>query len=328
MMKVENIAIIGTGMAGIACAKALLATGNKVSLFDKSARPGGRMSTRTFEYWSADHGAQYFTAKSESFKSVTNSWLTQDFIKPWLGKIVAYKNNQIVNVDNTVQRYVGVPAMNALAKHLVADMKVCFSQTICKIERVKDSWILFSKEQGQIQDSFDLIIMAIPPKQAADLIPKRITNLQEVCSRAKMLPCWTLIAYQDSKIVLPFDGAFMEENPFSWIARNNSKPARSNDESWTAQAHPEWSSKYINYTNQEVEPLLVSAFEKITGQSCTSYQSHLWRYARVESPGNESFILDKNSRIGICGDWLLHSTIEGAWTSGQMLGQQINKILD
>ncbi len=322
-MKIDHIAIIGTGIAGISCAKTLLAAGKRVTLFDKSARPGGRMSTRTFEHWSADHGAQYFTAKGDSFKNLTNSWLTHGFIQPWLGKIVAYKNGQITDVDNTLQRYVGVPAMNSLAKYLVADLKVHFSQTICKIEQVEDSWILFSKEQGQIQDSFDLVILAIPPKQAADLIPDRMKNLQEVCSHVKMLPCWTLIAYQESNMTLPFDGAFVEESPFSWIARNNSKPLRSNNESWTAQANPEWSSQYINHSKSEVEPLLVSAFEEIVGQPCKRYQSHLWRYARVDSPRNESFILDNNNRIGICGDWLVNSTIESAWTSGQMLGEQI-----
>jgi renalase len=327
-MKIDHIAIIGTGIAGISCAKVLLAAGKKVTLFDKSSRPGGRMSTRIFEHWSADHGAQYFTAKGDSFKAVVNSWLTQGFIKPWLGKIVSYKNNQITEVDNSIQRYVGVPAMNSLAKYLMKDMSVYFSQTIDKVEQVEDSWILFSKEQGQIQDVFDLVILAIPPKQAAEIIPDRMTNLQEVCCDTKMLPCWTLITYQDSSITLPFDGAFVEESPFSWIARNNSKPLRSHHESWIAQANPEWSSQYINYSKSEVEPLLVSAFEEIVGQPCKRYQSHLWRYSRVEDPRKESFILDKINRIGICGDWLINSTIESAWISGQMLGEQIEQIVD
>ncbi len=325
-MKIENIGVIGAGMAGISCAKALVQAGKKVTLFDKSAHPGGRMSSRIFEHWTADHGAQYFTAKGDSFKLITNSWLTKGFIKPWLGKIVSYNKNEVVDVDHSVLRYVGVPAMNSLAKSLVADMTVQFSQTINKIEKVKNSWKLSSKEQGQHQDSFDLIIMAIPPKQAADLIPKKMTNLQEICLNTKMLPCWTLIAYQDSDITLPFDGAFMDESPFSWIARNNSKPSRANYESWTAQANSEWSNEYIHYSNYEVELLLVSAFEKITGQPCKLYQSHLWRYAKVESPRNESFLLDQSNRIGICGDWLVNSTIEGAWTSGEMLGKQINTI--
>jgi predicted NAD/FAD-dependent oxidoreductase len=84
----------------------------------------------------------------------------------------------------------------------------------------------------------------------------------------------------------------------------------------------------VNCNNYEVELLLVSAFEKITGQPCKLYQSHLWRYARVEHPRDESCILDIDNQIGICGDWLLHSTVEGAWTSGNRLAEQINLIPD
>jgi predicted NAD/FAD-dependent oxidoreductase len=218
--------------------------------------------------------------------------------------------------------------MNSLARLLIADVPAQFSQTISKIEKIEGAWALFSKEQGRLKDSFDLVVLAIPSKQAADLIPNRLTNLQKICANSRMLPCWTLIVYQESKISLPFDGAFVDESPFSWIARNNSKPSRSTYESWTAQANPEWSNEYVRSNNYEVEPLLVSAFEKITGQPCKLYQSHLWRYARVEHPRDESYILDKDNQIGICGDWLLHSTVEGAWTSGNRLAEKINMIPD
>ena len=326
MSKIQNIAIIGTGMAGISCAKVLQAAGKTVTLFDKSVGPGGRMSSRLFEQWTADHGAQYFTAKDEPFNGVVNSWLAQGFIEPWLGKIVSIHKDKIEQVENSGQRFAGVPNMNSLAKYLVEDLTVKYSHTINKIERDGNHWKLCSKEHGPIQDGFDLLVIAIPAKQASALIPSKLTSLQKICTSAQMLPCWTLIAYQDSKIDLPFDGAFIDESPFSWIARNNSKPARSSYESWTAQANPEWSKEYMECSNYEVEPLLVSAFEKITGQPCKLYQSHLWRYARVEHPQEQSFILDQNHGLGICGDWLLHSTVEGAWTSGYLLAEQIQKL--
>jgi phytoene dehydrogenase-like protein len=39
-------AIVGAGMAGLACAAPLRAAGAPVSVFDKGCRPGGRMSNR------------------------------------------------------------------------------------------------------------------------------------------------------------------------------------------------------------------------------------------------------------------------------------------
>lgn len=44
-----TVAIIGAGMAGLSCARALVQAGVAVELFDKGRGPGGRMSTRRVE---------------------------------------------------------------------------------------------------------------------------------------------------------------------------------------------------------------------------------------------------------------------------------------
>jgi len=141
-----------------------------------------------------------------------------------------------------------------------------------------------------------------------------------------MLPCWTLIAYFDKLITLPFDGAFLEGSIFSWIARDNSKPDRPQAEAWIAQATPEWSLQHIDKTSYQVEPELVSQFEKLINLPCTLYQSHLWRYARVENPLESDFELDKKLQLALCGDWFIQSTVEGAWTSGYLLAQAIKQL--
>ena len=51
--------------------------------------------------------------------------------------------------------------------------------------------------------------------------------------------CWSL----NDWLGLPFDGAFVDESPLSWIARNSSKPERADDrESWVLHASPEWTA--------------------------------------------------------------------------------------
>ena len=54
-----HFAVIGAGIAGLSCATVLQQAGLKVSLFDKSHGPAGRMSTRRGDGWQCDHGAQY-----------------------------------------------------------------------------------------------------------------------------------------------------------------------------------------------------------------------------------------------------------------------------
>ena len=72
-----KIAIIGTGITGITIAQNLkdFAT---VSLFEKSRGVGGRMALRRSGQYEFDHGAQFFTAKSENFKK---------FISPLIKKM-------------------------------------------------------------------------------------------------------------------------------------------------------------------------------------------------------------------------------------------------
>ncbi|WP_431268910.1 FAD-dependent oxidoreductase [Dankookia sp. P2] len=44
-----RIAVIGAGLAGLSCARALLARGATIRLFDKGRGAGGRLATRRAE---------------------------------------------------------------------------------------------------------------------------------------------------------------------------------------------------------------------------------------------------------------------------------------
>ena len=65
-----KLAIVGTGMSGLACADGL-GQNFEISLFDKSRGLSGRLSTRRGESHAFDHGAQYFRAGTTLF----TSWL-------------------------------------------------------------------------------------------------------------------------------------------------------------------------------------------------------------------------------------------------------------
>ncbi len=62
------IAIIGTGMTGIAAAQTLHAAGRRGQLFDKNRGGGGRMASKRSEVDPLDIGAPFFTASDENFQ--------------------------------------------------------------------------------------------------------------------------------------------------------------------------------------------------------------------------------------------------------------------
>jgi predicted NAD/FAD-dependent oxidoreductase len=110
---------------------------------------------------------------------------------------------------------------------------------------------------------------------------------------------------------------------FSWIARDNAKPGRSIYESWVAQASNQWSDENLAFNQFEIELILVKAFEELTGQSCDLYQTHLWRYSKLETPSEQNCVSDLSVRLGLCGDWLRNSTVEGAWLSGYSMARSL-----
>ena len=70
-----HYAVVGAGIAGLSCARALTDAGVRVTVLDKGRGSGGRMSTRRGEGWACDHGAQYFTARDPRFRAEVARWL-------------------------------------------------------------------------------------------------------------------------------------------------------------------------------------------------------------------------------------------------------------
>lgn len=312
----KRVAVIGAGMAGLTCARELVKAGFEVHVFDKSKGVGGRMSHRYFEAWEADHGAQYFTVKDPLFSTQVNEWKNANVIASWKGKIVRFDNGTIRTLESETLRYVGVPAMTAPAKYLAQSLNVHTQHTVTELKQINRLWRINTKEQGTFALAFEYLICAIPSVQARALVGHYSEPLNEVFKNVVMLPCWTLMGYFKTPLDLGFDGAFVEDSLYSWIARDNAKPGRSSYETWVAQASNAWSQEHIDLNQYAIEPILLKAFKDLTGFDCDLYQSHLWRYAKLETPSELNYFYDEDVRVGLCGDWLRNSTVEGAYLSG------------
>ena len=82
-----RVAIIGAGIAGLACARRLHDAGIEATLFDKSRGLGGRLATRRADTGTPgvafDHGATHFTARSEGFTRLLAAWEKAGLAARW-----------------------------------------------------------------------------------------------------------------------------------------------------------------------------------------------------------------------------------------------------
>jgi predicted NAD/FAD-dependent oxidoreductase len=323
---IPRVAIVGAGISGLICARTLLDHGIHVTLFEKSRGVGGRMaSRRTAEGPRFDHGAQYFTVRDQRFERSVQSWMQDGIVAPWEGRICTLTNGRVVWKQETTPRFVGVPGMNAVCRHLAADLDVRLRTQVRPPEFDRGIWRL-SDDQGNQLGQFDGVIISAPAPQSADLLGAAPT-LQQQATSAKMHGCWSAMLSFDRSLELPFAGAFVHDSPLSWIARNDSKPQRESDqESWVLHASPEWTDKRLDDDPGDVLPKLADAFWQATGANprTPSYATgHRWRYAIPRAPLDDHCLFDPEFRIGACGDWCSGPRVEGAFLSGMALAGRV-----
>jgi renalase len=320
-----TIGIIGAGLAGLSCATRLQALGFEVCTYEKSRGSSGRMSTRNGEGWSADHGAQYFTARDPLFAQEINAWVKAGVAAVWQPNLFVHEGGQWRESHSSEHRYVGTPAMNSPGKYLAQNLSIQFNHTIDKIFRKNDKWFMHSLETGDIHQAFDYLILAIPAPQATILVASIDYPIDELASGVNMLGCWTVMARFTESPNVSFDAAFINDEIISWISRNNSKPERTGQETWTIHANPQWSQQWIELDKEVASEHILECAKKL-GLHCENAEIsiHRWRYASGAINSGSGFVLNPDIKLGLCGDWLNGGRVEGAWLSGQKLANAIN----
>lgn len=320
-----RVAVIGAGIAGTTAARALADAGARVVVFEKSRGAGGRTSTRRAPPHAFDHGAQFFTTREPAFCEAVAGWVAAGIAATWPAHLVDIVDGKVRSHPSAHARYVGVPGMSAIGKHLLGAIRLHRETRIEQVAREEDAWRLLDDAGGD-RGTYDVVLVTAPPSQARALL-QGAPELQRAAESARMAPCWTWLAAFDEPTGLAFDGAHVRGGACAWIARDASKPGREPPgETWVVQATPAWTRAHLETPPEAVAPLLETAFGKATGYDGPAPASatvHRWLYALVERPVGRPFLWDPASRIGACGDWLLGARVESAWTSGRALAQEI-----
>ncbi|MDY7091546.1 MAG: FAD-dependent oxidoreductase [Acidobacteriota bacterium] len=334
-----EVAVVGAGLAGLACARTLADHGHRVRVFDKARGVGGRMSTRRAEELRYDHGAQYFTARNARLRRWVDSWCQAGVVARWEGRIAVLEEGTVELKKSTTERFVGVPGMNALCKHLsqeagtqelgTQDLELTLQTRVTRLLRDESAenggpaWRL-EAEDGSELGSYDAVVVTAPATQAAELLEAAAPRLAVAARKAETAPCWAVMVTFPQPLELDFDGAFVHGSPLSWIARNASKPGRPEGESWVLHASPEWSREHLELSREEVAPLLLEALRRAVGKlgspalagDPAHLTAHRWRYALPTEPLPEPCLFDPELHLAAAGDWCGGPRVEGAFLSG------------
>ena len=75
--------ILGAGMSGLMAASTLQGSSRRVVVLDKGTSVGGRMATRRIGPGRADHGAQFFTVRTDEFGKWVERWQKAGLVYMW-----------------------------------------------------------------------------------------------------------------------------------------------------------------------------------------------------------------------------------------------------
>ncbi|KAA6182383.1 NAD(P)-binding protein [Thiohalocapsa marina] len=309
-MKTPQIAIIGAGMTGLACARALTDAGYAPVVFDKGRGIGGRLATRrTAEGWQFDHGAQYITAASPGFQTLLEQAERAGALARWAD-------------GGTRPHLVGTPGMTGLASYLGRGIAIRQGVEVRALHATAQGWALHLAEGTAL---FERVVVTIPAPQLVDLL-EPAQPLTKAVAHVRLDPCLTLMAAFDPDTPRPFISQADAEAPLAWIAQDSSKPGRPAPVCWIAQASPAWSAAHLALDPEVIVARMLPLLCERLGTTTDAVRyaaAHRWRYARVAVPLGRPFVRDPSGTLYAGGDWCLEARVEAAWRSGEAIARDI-----
>jgi renalase len=301
------IVIIGSGIAGLACARRLADAGLSPVVLDKGRGIGGRVATRRVGDLQFDHGAQYVNAHGAGFAAALHS----------LGDSVAGWEDGTGRTHN-----VGVPGMSAIPKALGAGLDIRQNAQVARVVQDDNSWALHLDTDTMRAAR---VVVTVPAPQMAGLLGAE-HPLVAALAPVRLAPCLTLMAAVTAPA--PFIARQDADDPLAWIAQDSAKPSRPQSAAtlWVAQSGEAFSRAYLEESPTQIAarmlPLLCDRLG-VTADRVTHASAHRWRYARVTQALGQPFLRSPDATLYLGGDWCIGPRVEAAWISGTAIADDI-----
>ncbi|TKD70484.1 NAD(P)/FAD-dependent oxidoreductase [Pseudalkalibacillus hwajinpoensis] len=323
-MREVDVAIVGGGIAGIVAATKLIESGKEVLVLDKSKSVGGRLATRRINGGKADHGAQFFTVRTEQFQQLVDRWEQNGWVSKWFGENHA--------------RYKSTDGMNQLVKHLASEVPVQLSFKVDRIERDGNSYVLVPEEGDDVKAH--TVLLTPPAPQSLQLLQASDSQLSNYAhhslNRIVFDPALVgLVSLKEgASTKLPNSGHQDSDLP-EGIERivDSSSKGISTERIISIYATSELSKFLYSEEDELILRELISRVSHIIhSEHVSSSQLKRWRYAQAEQVHSSPTLwVSEHESIVVAGDAFLRSDdqsgrtrIESAVLSGLTAANEIN----
>ncbi len=309
--------IIGSGLSGLTIASILTKFGLKNIVVDKGSKAGGRMSHgvmnryelggKEFKY---DHGAQFFTARSDEFKKEVNVWLENKWISKWCNGF---------SKNDGYPRYIGIDGMHSLPLKISKNLNIIQKTTIKTIKYLNHDWVLEGTDNKIFSSKY--LIMTPPLPQTINLLSENIYLFEkkflEEIKNIKYDKCVALMMSIKKGTNIKFPGAIQNPNSLWDFVADNKIKGISKKNCITAHASASFSDIIWDFNEVKCKNIMLSELEKLVNFEMIETKIHKWRYAKPKQVLNYFFKKAKhNPNLLITGEIFGGAKLEGAFLSG------------
>jgi renalase len=276
----SDVIIIGAGLTGLVAARQLEIAGKKVIVLDKEHCVGGRLATHCFQNGIADYGAQFFTARTETFQKQVDLWQAKDLISIWG---YSWSDGSIKRTSpDGHPRYIARGGMNQLAQDLAASLcDVRPNVTVSGIYWRNDKWQVVDNDGNTLMSR--TLILTPPVPQSLELlhhIPLKDEDKQAL-KHIHYSPCLCGLFVVDGAVNLPEAGAIQDFNQtMYWTADNQAKGISPIQCVITIHAEERYSRQHYDNPNATILAVMREHLQQYMSASASIKEAHLkkWRY--------------------------------------------------
>ncbi len=313
------VVVVGAGISGVACARALRLAGLPVRVLERGRVVGGRMASRRLHDRPVDLGASYLTASDPRFTAVVDDWAERGLAHPWTETFTALTPGEPPRRTSGPVRWGTPGGIRSLVEDLATGLGI-EHRAVATVEDTRDGL----RVDGEPARA---VALAMPDAQAARIAGEGLEAVRAALDRTYEPALALAAGWPERRWPADLDGVFVNDHPvLGWLADDG---RRRGDGSPVLVAHSTGGFAERHLADpQAAAPAMVAALRDVLdldrpGGEPAWHHVHRWSLARPLGERHASHLLAP-SLVGCCGDgWGPRSKVEGAWLSGTALGEDL-----
>jgi renalase len=223
---VQSVAVIGSGISGIAAAHTLIEKNYDVTIFDQGKNPGGRLGLRTLRNHPyanrvIDVGAAYFTVSDPVFKQKLDEWTKNNLVHEWTDTFHVFDDFEITTTTGPM-RYAAKKGLRSLAFY---ELDLLQQKGVKVIQEKKVEKVKLENNKIKVDDQyFDYAVLAMPGLQAARILEDEISKELAQQTWDSALSAWLVIDGEIPK----YDAMFVNNHEVISLIVNDGKRRKDN----------------------------------------------------------------------------------------------------